>query len=139
MLIIGGLVVVGVLALIGAVLLALGEGRNTRATVQAATQTLPAASQTSVSAPPAQNPPTEATRSTPESRDARPERTEPVLEAQAPTYSSGQFHELVNQLQKLHEQSKDMQARLGQLNEIAEHMEQRESDMVELPRARRVS
>jgi hypothetical protein len=32
-----------------------------------------------------------------------------------------------------------MQARLGQLNELAEHMEQRESDMVELPRAMRVS
>jgi hypothetical protein len=136
MLIIGGLVAVGVIALIGAILLALGEGRGASAATQVPTQTISAAPQTSASAPQAETQQVEDTRSTPETRDARPE---PVLEAPSPVYSNGQFHEAVIQLQMLHEQSKDLQARLGQLSEIVEHMEQRESDMLELSRARRVS
>src|SRR6266567_298698 len=128
MLIIGGLVAVGVIALIGAILLSLGESSGTRATTQEPTQTIPAAPQASASAPQTETQQLEDTRSTPETRDARPE---PVLEAQSPVYSSGQFHEAVIQLQKLHEQSKDLQARLGQISETVEHMEQRESDMLE--------
>ena len=121
--------VVGVIALIGAVLLALGEDRGANAATQVPTQTIPPA-------PQAEAQQLEDTKNTLEARDAH---SEPVLKEQPPVYSSGQFHEVVSQLQTLHEQSKDLQARLGQLSETVEHMEQRESDMLELPRARRVS
>jgi cytoskeletal protein RodZ len=140
MLIIGGLVVIGVIALIAAILLALAEGRSAKAVAtQMPTQTIPAASQASASVSPTEAPRAEDTRSTPEAHDVSPERAEPVQEARSSVYSSGQFHEVVTQLQKLHEQSKDLQARLGQLSETVDHMKQREADMLELPRARRVS
>ncbi len=137
MLIIGGLVAVGVIALIGALLLALGEGRG--AGEATATQTIPAASQTSASVSQTEVPQVENARDTAEAHNGHSEHTESMLDVQSPVYSSGQFHEVVIQIQKLHEQSEELQARLSQLNEIVEQMEQRASYRVDLPRARRIS
>ncbi len=119
MLIIAGLLVIALLAIIGAVALAVSEEKT-----PAATQKTPAPSQAApVAAEPTPAPvaaePTAAPAET--KKELITMRSLPSVQDDARmAFVSGQFHELVAQLHALHQQSQEIERRLSMLSQAAD-------------------
>ena len=107
LLIVGGLLVIGLLALIGAVLLSLGEkpdkGKAARGEVRNAT---------------------EEREKAPLTKQLEDEKSADVDVAAQPVMLNGQVHELASGLQALHEQTLEIEKQLSLLTEVAEHLEE---------------
>ena len=138
-LIIGGLLVVALLAIVGSIFAARsGTTGNMRKTPAAAPSPKAADSETRVEAPPV---------ATPSQLDEQSEQSLPLVPGAAnnglthdeplapatplpdgqPAYNSdGQVHELTAQLQALHEEARHLSQRLSILTEMAEHIEERQ-------------
>jgi hypothetical protein len=117
LLIIGGLLLVGVLAILGAVLLSVSEQRAEVARKNPEPQaTLPANGNPTVRLRPIEE---NATRQLVE--------TETTLanldETQAPARFNGQFNELAGEIHSLHQQAQSLEQRLGVLSELVDHIE----------------
>ena len=114
LLIIGGLLALGLLAIVGAVFLAMGERRAAAPSPSATARTTQPLKQPA-GAPTAKMPATK------ETLPAVREETQLVL--------NGQSHELTNELRtlheirSLHEQAWQLEQRLSALTEIADHLE----------------
>jgi hypothetical protein len=106
LLIIGGLLAVGLLALLGAVFLAMGERRAPSPSVTAKT-TQPLKQPTS--APAAKMPATN--------------ETLPAVREETPLALNGQYHELANELRTLHGHAIELEQRLSVLTGMADHLE----------------
>ncbi len=141
--IIGALVIIGLLAIVGVVLLLQGEGRAqtvqsvpSPASAADAAKSEPAAVSSNGAAPVAAAP--EAANTVP--TDSPVPQHEIVAEEPVPEPTTsierdteqhvvlnGQFHELVDQLRTLHEQSVEIEQRLSALNKMVERIDQRET------------
>lgn len=137
MLIVGGLIAIGLLALLGAVLLSMGEGRSQKAS---AASVQPAEQHAQVAEPEAravaQAPEAEATQTMPGYQREALAQTEGVKEVYAgqDTEVNGQIYEVANQLQALRQRTKEIEQRLSQLREVVDHMERDEQPtFVEMP------
>jgi hypothetical protein len=117
LLIIGGLLAVGILAILGAVLLGMSEQRAEKARKNAGP--LPVFS--------ANRNPTVKLRPLEEPVNRQPVATETTLAAlegdQAPTTLNGQFNELAGEIRSLHQQAQSLEQRLGALTETINHIE----------------
>ena len=117
LLIIGGLLVVGVLAISGAVLLSLSEQRAE--TTRKNHELLPAL--------PTNRNLTVKLRPLEEAVDSQPAEAETTLATiegeQAPSTLNGQFHELAGEIRSLHQQAQSLEQRLGVLTEMVDHIE----------------
>lgn len=108
LLIIGGLLALGLLALVGAVFLAMGERQAKTPSSSATAKTTQSLKQPS-STPAAQLPATE--------------ETLPAVRDETPLALNGQYHELANELRTLHEHAIELEQRLSILAGIADHIE----------------
>ena len=126
MLIIAGLMIIALLAIIGAVALTV-SGEKT----PAATQKTPAPSQTTpVAAEPTTAPvaaePTVAPEET--KKELIPMQSLPAVQDDARmAFVNGQFHELVTQLHALHQQSQEIERRLSMLSQAADAIKRSQS------------
>ena len=136
-LIIGGLIVIGVLALVGAIFLGMGEQRTARNNrVEPELPAAPAAAPTITRqlSQPAQSVPTQSvsrpltetptlTRPTP----SYSVPTEPSFASQEPTRElptlNGQFHEVVSEIRTLHQQALHLEQRLNILTDMVDRLE----------------
>ncbi len=122
LLIIGGLLAVGVLAIIGAVLLGISEQRaeETRR------------NRKPVQALPVNRNPTIKLKPIEEAANSRPEATETTLATvereQGLSRLNGQFHELVGEIRSLHQQAQNLERRLEVLTEMVDHIESTQSN-----------
>jgi hypothetical protein len=106
LLIIGGLLAVGLLALVGAVFLAMGERRAPSPSATAkTTQSLKQPTSASAAKMPATN------------------ETLPAVREEAPLVLNGQYHELANELRTLHGHAIELEQRLSVLTGIAGNLE----------------
>jgi len=131
-LILGGLLLLGIAAIVVAVVLLLGEQRAEKARATSVTPSTPAASPVALEAPRPR--PARTTQrlaaSTPPVRQSVP--TAPVretpLQARADEQQhfalNGQFHELAAELRTLYQQASDLEQRLHTLSEIADRVEE---------------
>ena len=131
--IVGVLIIVGLLAIIGAVLLLQGGG-NDQSTQAAPPQ--PAVASTTKSEQPGaplpvpvapevmNNVPMES-QSLDDELQAAEQKSPVEQEEEQHVVLNGQFHELVDQLRTLHDQSVEIEQRLNALNEMVEHIGQR--------------
>jgi hypothetical protein len=117
LLIIGGLLAVGVLAIIGAVLLGISEQRAEESRRNA--EPAPAL--------PTNRHPTVKLRPVEEDATSRPVATETTLATvereQGLSRLNGQFHEMVGEIRSLHQQAQNLERRLGVLTEMVDHIE----------------
>ncbi len=117
LLIIGGLLAVGLLAILGAVLLGVSEQRAETALKNA--EPLP-------TLPTSRNP-TVKLRPLEETVDSQPVATETTLanleEDHIPSSLNGQFNELAGEIRLLHQQAQSLEQRLGALTETINHIE----------------
>jgi hypothetical protein len=122
LLIIGGLLAVGLLAIIGAVLLGISEQRaeETRRNSEPAP------------ALPANRNPTIKLRPVEEAANSRATATETTLATvereQGLSRLNGQFNELVGEIRSLHQQAQNLERRLGVLTEMVDHIERTQSN-----------
>ena len=117
LLIIGGLLLVGVLAILGAVLLGVSEQRAEAARRNPEPPaTLPANGN-----------PTVRLRPIDENATRQLVATETTLanldETQALSRFNGQFHEMAGEIRSLHQQAQSLEQRLGALSELVDHIE----------------
>ncbi len=139
-LIIGGLLVVALLAIVGSIFAARGGPTGDVRRTPAATTTPEAAgSETRVETPPVETPsqpeelvgqslpPTIEAVKNGQAHDEQIAETAPLAEEQPPYNANGQVHELTAQLQALHEEARHLSQRLSILTEMAEHIEERQS------------
>lgn len=111
MLIVAGLMIIALLAIIGAVALAVSAEKT-----PAATQKTPAPSQTP---PVATAEPTGAPAGT--KKELVPVQSLPAVQDDARmAFVNGQFHELVTQLHALHQQAQEIERRLSMLSQAAD-------------------
>ncbi len=115
LLIIGGLLAVGLLALVGAVFLAMSERRAPSPSVTAKT-TQPLKQPTG--APAAKMPATK--------------ETLPAVREETPLVLNGQYRELANELRTLHGHAIELEQRLSALTEIADHLEHAQVESVSI-------
>jgi len=122
LLIIGGLLAVGVLAIIGAVLLGISEQRAE----ESRRNSKPAP------ALPATRNPTVKLRPVEEAANSRATATETTLATvereQGISSLNGQFHELAGEIRSLHQQAQNLERRLGVLTEMVDHIERTQSN-----------
>lgn len=122
LLIIGGLLAVGVLAIIGAVLLGISEQRVEQS--RRNSEPAPALH--------ANRNPTVKLRPLEEAANSRTTATEttlaPVEREQGLSRLNGQFHELVGEIRSLHQQAQNLERRLGVLTEMVDHIEHTQSN-----------
>ncbi len=119
MLIIAGLMVIALLAIIGAIALAVNEGKTPAATqkTSAPSQAAPVAAETTTA--PVTAEPTVAPVET--KKELIPVQSLPAVQDDARmAFVSGQFHELVTQLHALHQQSQEIERRLSMLSQAAD-------------------
>src|ERR1700694_482421 len=103
MLIIAGLMAIALLAIIGAVALATGAEKTPAATPQTPT-------------------------ATPTETELVPVQSLPTAQDNAQiAFINGQFHELATQLRALHQQSQEIERRLGMLSQAAEAIKRSQS------------
>jgi hypothetical protein len=137
-LIIGGLLVIALLAIVGSIFAARG---GTTGNVRRTPAPKAADSEMRVEAPPVETP------SQPEEpvgqalpptlevvnngHDEPLAPTTPLAEEQPLYNANGQVHELTAQLQALHEEARHLSQRLSILTEMAEHIEERQSNHAE--------
>ncbi|MDQ6643724.1 MAG: hypothetical protein M3Y76_04685 [Chloroflexota bacterium] len=122
LLIIGGLLAVGVLAIIGAVLLGISEQRAE--VTRRKNEPAPAL--------PANRNPTVKLRPVEEAASSRATATETTIATvereQGLSRLNGQFHELVGEIRSLHQQAQNLERRLGVLTEMVDHIERTQSN-----------
>ena len=129
LLIIGGLLVVGIAAIVGAVLLGLGEQRATTArSTQPPQPTLPVRSEPVTRSEPA---PQRYGAQTVRLRPNVPTMGEDTLahkgeEERLPALN-GQFRELAGEIRSLHQQAWQLEQRLSVLTEMVDHLEHTQS------------
>ena len=146
-LIIGGLLVIGIAAIVGLFFVLRGENTPRTRVPEAVPQTAREAPPTPVYEPPAPQP-EPAQNVTPQIQDVTPvaeERTVPVAEAVAQdgavhtqsvteneqplrVHLNGQFHELASGLRSLQQQATEMEQRLSSLNQLIEGIERNQSE-----------
>lgn len=149
LLIIGGLFVLGILALVGAIFLGMSEqraaARNNRAEPH-----LPAAA----TPPPATRQISQSAQSVPAQSTSRPLTEAPTMVRPTPSYSvadeptfasreptfvnreperelpalNGQFHEVVSEIRTLHQQALQLEQRLNILTEMVDRLERAQTD-----------
>lgn len=121
MLIVGGLLVIGVLALLGAVLLIRGEGKDaSKKSAQAPANTKPEQPEAQPSAAPAQQPGMAVAK--------LEQNLTRFPESERESVLRGQVQELSSQLRSLHSQARDLEQHLGKLSATLEEATLRESD-----------
>ncbi|MDQ2886893.1 MAG: hypothetical protein M3Y39_12515 [Chloroflexota bacterium] len=144
-LIIGGLLVIALLAIVGSIFAARGGSTTggARRTPAAAPAPKAASSETRVEAPsvatssqleePAEQslPPVPGAVNNGLTHDEPLAPTTPLPEGQPAYNSDGQVHELTTQLQALHEEARQLSQHLSILTEMAEHIEGRQSNHTE--------
>ncbi|OLE05213.1 MAG: hypothetical protein AUG82_05045 [Ktedonobacter sp. 13_1_20CM_4_53_11] len=108
LLIIGGLLALGLLAIVGAVFLAMGEKRAAA----------PSPSATAKTTQPLKQPTGAAAAKMPATKE-----TLPAVREETPLVLNGQYHELANELHALHGRASELEQRLSALTEIADHIE----------------
>ena len=108
LLIIGGLLALGLLAIVGAVFLAMGEKRAAAPSPSATAKTTQPLKQPT-GAPVAKMPATK--------------ETLPAVREETLLVLNGQYHELANELHALHGRASELEQRLSALTEIADHIE----------------
>ena len=117
LLIIGGLLAVGILAIIGAVLLGISEQRAevSRRNSEPA-PAIPVSSNPTVKLQPEE-----------EAANTRFAATETTLSTVDREHGlsrlNGQFHEMVGEIRSLHQQAQNLERRLGVLTEMVDHIE----------------
>lgn len=119
MLIIAGLMVIALLAIIGAITLAMGAEKTPAATHKtlAPSQTAPVAAEPTTA--PVTAEPTVAPAET--KKELIPVQSLPaVQDAARMAFVNGQFHELVTQLHALHQQAQEIERRLSMLSQAAD-------------------
>ena len=133
LLIIGGLLAVGVVAILGAVLLGMSEQRAENTKKNLAKQTIPVTR----SEPANHRTVDEAAATKPVGAINRaPAADETALITmegeQLPPSLNGQFHELAGEIRTLHQQARQLEQRLGVLSEMINHIEQTQSDYTDV-------
>lgn len=127
LLIIGGLLAIGLVAIAGAVLLSISEQRSQSAATSSIKQPIlaersePPPAPRTVSEP---TPPRTAGISRPTRRLAplAEEMTHTSREGELPVLN-GQFHEMAEEIRTLHQQAQQLEQRLSTLSEMIEHIE----------------
>ena len=117
LLIIGGLLALGLLAIVGAVFLAMGERRAAAPSPSATAKTTQPLKQPT-GAPVAKMPATK--------------ETLPAVREETPLVLNGRYHELANELHTLHGQAIELGQRLSALTEIADHLEHAQVGSVDI-------
>src|SRR5205823_13058249 len=108
LLIIGGLLALGLLAIVGAVFLAMGEKRAAA----------PSPSATAKTTQPLKQPTGAAAAKMPATKE-----TLPTVREETPPVLNGQYHEPANELHALHGRASELEQNLSALTEIAHHIE----------------
>ena len=126
LLIIGGLLAVGILAILGAVLLSLSEQRAETAR----------RNQEPAPALPTDRNPTVKLRPLEETANRQPAATETTLATlegdSIPSTLNGQFHELAGEIRSLHQQAQSLEQRLGVLTEMVNHIERSQGNHISI-------
>lgn len=117
LLIIGGMLALGLLALVGAVFLAMGERQAKTPSPAATAKTTQSPKQPSNI--PAAQPPATA-------------ETLPAVRDETPLALNGQYHELVDELRILHEHAIELEQRLSVLTGIADHIEHTQANHINI-------
>ena len=141
--IIGALVIIGLLAIVGAIVLIRGGGREQVAqsvpapavateASESELPTMPSNGSLPVPAAPEVVHPVPTDSPAPQRETAAeesiPEHTLPIeRDTEQHVVLNGQFHELVDQLRTLHEQSMEIEQRLNSLNKMVERIGQHEA------------
>jgi hypothetical protein len=128
LLIIGGLLAFGLLALLASVFLARGERQEGQAAAKAATAPSPSATAKTTQ-------PLKPLSETPDTPAAEmPETTEtlPAVLGETPLVLNGQFHELANELHTLHEYAIELEHRLSVLTGIVDHIEHAQANHINI-------
>ncbi len=128
LLIIGGLLAFGLLALLGSVFLARGERQERQAAAKAATAPSPSA--TVKTTQPLK--PLSDTPDTPAVKMPETEETLPAVREEMPLALNGQFHELANELRTLHEYAIEIEQRLSVLTGIVDHVEHTQANHINI-------
>jgi hypothetical protein len=128
LLIIGGLLAFGLLALLASVFLARGERQEGQAAAKAAAAPSPSATAktTQPLKPPSDTPDTPAAKM-PETKE-----TLPAVREETPLALNGQFHELANELRTLHEYAIEIEQRLSVLTGIVDHIEHTQANHINI-------
>src|SRR5205807_9136248 len=108
LLIAGGLRALGLLAIVGAVFLAMGERRAAA----------PSPSATAKTTQPLKQPTGAAAAKMPATKE-----TLPAVREETPPVLNGQYHELANELHALHDRASELEQRLSAITEIADHID----------------
>ena len=127
LLIIGGLLVIALLAILGAVFMSLNDQRATKANGQVTTSspgTIPLVESSSAANRaseriPAQNLPTTVER-----------HANPIASDQQQYALNGQFHELTVELQTLYQHASELERRLRTLTDVADRIEKTQSNQI---------
>jgi hypothetical protein len=131
LLIIGGLLAFGLLALLASVFLARGERQEGQAAAKAATTPPPpTTAKTTQPLKPLSDTPDTPAAEMPE----MPETTEtlPAVLGETPLVLNGQFHELANELHTLHEYAIELEHRLSVLTGIVDHIEHAQANHINI-------
>jgi hypothetical protein len=115
LLIIGGLLAVGLLALVGAVFLAMGERRA------------PSPSTTAKTTQPLKQPTSASDAKIPATNE-----TLPAVREETPLVLNGQYHELANELRTLHGHAIELEQRLSVLTGIAGNLEHAQAGSISI-------
>ena len=129
LLIIGGLLAFGLLALLGSVFLARSEGQE-RQTAAKAAKTTPSPSATAKTTQPLK--PLSDTPDTPAAEMPETKETLPAVREEMPLMLNGQFHELANELHTLHEYAIELEHRLSVLTGIVDHIEHTQANHINI-------
>ena len=133
LLIIGGLLLLAVLAIVGAVLLSISEQRANRSSASSRatpTTTIPAPVPSQA---PIVNRGVEQTAPARQGLPATPERPQRSTADSQQLYAlNGQFHELAAELRTLYQQAWDLERRLRGLMEIADRIEDRQDSQISI-------
>ncbi|HEY6408203.1 MAG TPA: hypothetical protein VIY29_12120 [Ktedonobacteraceae bacterium] len=131
LLIFGGLLAFGLLALLGSVFLARGERQDGQAAAKAATVPSPSATaKTTQPLKPLSDTPE--TPDTPAAKMPQTEETLPAVREETPLMLNGQFHELANELRTLHEYAIELEHRLSVLTGIVDHIEHTQANHINI-------
>jgi len=128
LLIIGGLLAIGILAILGAVLLGMSEQRAENAQKNRTPQSIPVARSESAN----HRTVDEAAARKPDSPAVGETALATIQGEQLHPSLNGQFHELAGEIRMLHQQAWKLEQRLGVLSEMVNHIEQSQSDYTEV-------
>ena len=117
LLIIGGMLALGLLALLGAVFLAMGERKAAAPSPSAKAETTQSLKQPS---------------GTPAAKMPVTEETLPMVREEAPLVLNGQFHELASELHTLHGHAIELEQRLSALTGLADHLEHTQANHIDI-------